>query len=455
MNKLFKYGLTIIMAFSLFSGMKAQDEVKEKTRKEQTKDGFSFGLLPTIAFDADLGFQYGGLVSVYDYRKPVDYPDYRQMWKLEISRFTKGTGVNQLYYDAKNMLPHRLRLVANLAYMTEQKLDFFGFNGYGSGYNPNFTDDASSDYLTRVFYGHGREQFRFNSELIGHLPWENFYWLGGIGVFYTDVSTVDINKLNKGKDDDKKLPDTPTLYDNYVEWNIIPEDEKDGGYSNNFKAGLIYDTRDIEANPSRGIWTEAVVVYAPKFFFNDDVNYWKLSATHRQYFTLAPAKLIFAYRLMYQGTIGGHTPYYMQSFMINAYSPITKLDGLGGAKSMRGVMRNRVVGDGFILGNAELRWKMFNTVIAKQNFYLGLNAFVDAGMVVQQIKYDKSLIPEADKARYFDADNFNNDGLHSGAGLGLRAVLNENFILAVDYGLPFKKQDGDKGGLYISFGNLF
>ena len=456
MNELKKYGLTMIALLSLSIGMKAQDATNEKTRKEQTKDKFSYGLLPAIAFDADLGVQYGGLVSVYDYRKPVTYPDYRQMWKMEISRFTKGSGINQLYYDAKNMLPHRLRLVANLAYMTEQKLDFFGFNGYESGYNPNFVDDASPDYLTRVFYGHGREQFRFNSELIGHLPWENFYWLGGIGVFHTKVSAVDIDHLNKGKDDDKKLPNTPTLYDKYVEWGIIPENEKDGGFSNYFKAGFLYDTRDIEANPSRGIWTEALIVYAPGFFFNDDVNFCKLSATHRQYFTLAPAKLIFAYRLMYQGTIGGYMPFYMQPFMINAYSPITKLDGLGGAKTMRGVMRNRVVGDGFIMGNAELRWKVFNTVIAKQNFYVGLNAFMDAGMVVQQIKFDESRIPAADKSLYFDTGYINkNDGLHSGAGLGLRAVLNENFILAIDYGLPLKKQDGDKGGLYISIGNLF
>ena len=450
MNTLKNYGLAIALSLFLFPAINAQEESTEKTKKEKTKDGFSFGLLPTIAFDADLGFQYGGVINVFDYRKPVKYPDYRQMWKMEISRFTKGSGINQLYYDAKNMLPHKLRLVANLAYLTEQKLDFFGFNGYENYFNPNFIDDTPhNDYITRVFYGHERKQFRFNSELIGRLPWNNFYWLGGIGIFHTEVSKIDREKI------DKNLPDTLTLYDKYVDWGIIPENEKKGGFSNHFKVGALYDTRDIEANPSRGIWAEAVVVYAPDFLFNDDVNYWKLSATFRQYLTLFPDKLTFAYRLMYQGTIGGHTPFYMQPYMINAYTPVTKLDGLGGAKSLRGVMRNRVVGDGFALGNAELRWKIFRTVIAKQNFYLGLNAFTDAGMVVQQIKFDKSRISDADKALYFNDKYLNNDGLHSAAGLGLRAVLNENFILAIDYGLPFKKQDGDKGGLYISIGNLF
>ena len=453
MNKFTKYGFAIALFFFSFA-INAQEELAEITesteKKEKTKEGFSFGLLPTISFDTDLGFQYGGLVQLYDYRKPAVYPDYRQMWKIEISRYTKGSGINQLYYDAKNVLPCNLRLVANLAYVTEQKLDFFGFNGYQSYFNPDFIDEDSHDYITRVFYGHQRKQFRFNSELIGHLPWENFYWLGGVGVFHTDVASVDRNKI------DKHLPDVPTLYDEYVKWGIIPENEKNGGFTNHFKAGFLYDTRDIEANPSRGIWAEAVVVYAPKFFFNDDVNYAKLSATWRQYFTFVPNKLTFAYRLQYQGTIGGHAPFYIQPFMINAYTPVTKLDGLGGGKSIRGVMRNRVVGDGFVLGNVELRWKMFQTVIAKQNFYLGLNPFFDAGMVVQQIKFDKSLVlADAEMARNFNTNFLNNDGLHPSAGLGLRAVLNENFILAIDYGMPFNKQDGNKGGLYISIGNLF
>jgi len=446
MNRFKKYGLTITLLLFLFSAIKAQEE---STRR--AKDGFSFGVLPTISFDADLGFQYGGLINLFDYRKPAIYPDYRQMWKLEISRYTKGSGINQLYYDGKHVLPHRLRVIANLAYLTEQKLDFFGFNGYQRRFNPIFIDD-----ITRVFYMHERRQFRFNSQLIGHLPWNGFFWMGGIGVFHTEVGTVDINRLNRGVRESEKLPEgAPTLYDKYVEWGVIPENEKNGGWTNHFRAGIMYDTRDIEANPSRGIWAEAVLFYAPDFFFNRDVNYLKLSATFRQYITLMPDRLSFAYRLKYQGTIGGHAPFYIQPYMIKSFTPKTKLDGLGGGKSIRGVMRNRVVGDGFLLGNAELRWKMFNTVVARQNFYLGLTAFADAGMVVQQIQFDKSRIPDDELARHFNHRFMNQDGLHPGVGLGLRAALNENFILAIDYGLPLNSQDGQGGGLYISIGNLF
>ncbi len=443
----------IIVAFIFLLAMLpawAQDSTKVKV-----KDKFSLGILPVVAFDADLGFQYGGLVSVYDYRKPAIYPDYRQMWKVEISRFTKGSGTNQLYYDAKDILPWGLRLSANFAYMTEQRLDFYGYNGYQSYYNKNFTDDTSPDYISRVFYGYERDQLRLNADIIGALPWKNTYWLAGFGVMHSTVATVDIDKLNKGESDDKKLPDVPLLYDKYVSWGLIPENEKNGGFANYLKIGALYDSRDMEANASRGIWAEATLTYVPSFLFNDGVSYLKAEVAFRQYLTFIPDKLTFAYRLVYQGTLAGHTPFYMQPYMISAYSSATKIDGLGGARSMRGVMRNRVVGDGYTFGNAELRWKIFRTVIAKQNFYVALHAFVDAGMVVQQINYDKSKISAEDLARYFNADYNGHDGVHTAAGLSLRIAMNENFILAIDYGFPFNGQDGRSGGLFINVGNLF
>ncbi len=72
---------------------------------------------------------------------------------------------------------------------------------------------------------------------------------------------VNLNKLNKGLEGDEILPDVPGLYDKYVEWGIIPEKEKKGGKLISLKAGLIYDTRDNEANPNRGIWSELLVAF--------------------------------------------------------------------------------------------------------------------------------------------------------------------------------------------------
>ena len=41
-----------------------------------------------------------------------------------------------------------------------------------------------------------------------------------------------------------------------------------------------------------------------------------------------------------------------------------------------------------------------------------------------------------------------------GYGGGIRFALNENFIVAVDYGMAAKKEDG-KSGLYINLNWLF
>ncbi len=47
-------------------------------------------------------------------------------------------------------------------------------------------------------------------------------------------------------------------------------------------------------------------------------------------------------------------------------------EGLGGSSTLRGVVRNRVIGDGFILGNVELRWKPVYFKFFNQDCYLGL-----------------------------------------------------------------------------------
>lgn len=443
----------IYCGFMLLQNAVQAQEAKEK-KEAKTPTGFSFGALPTISFDADMGFQYGGLVSLYDYGDGSLYPSYKQMMKVEVSRYTKGSGTNQIFYDAKNLLPHHLRLTADLSYLTEKSLDFYGFNGYQSRYLPELTDkDNTAEYITRVFYRDLRKMFRFTADLQGQLSGPHLRWLGGIGIMNMKAGPVDFDAINKGKDEADKLPIDTTLFDRYVEWGIISAAEKDGGSANFLKAGIVYDTRDNEANPMKGMWSEALITYAPGFLFNPEFSYAKLVLIHRQYFTLIKDKLSFVYRLGYQGTIAGNAPFFMQPYMLSSYSSITKTDGLGGAKTLRGIMRDRVVGDGIAYGNLEMRWKFLKTHVGKQNLYFALNGFSDFGMVVQQVKIDKSKISVADQAKYFDF-SFEKDKLHPSLGAGLRIALNENFILAVDYGFAMNKQDGAKG-LYINIGNLF
>jgi outer membrane protein assembly factor BamA len=159
---------------------------------------------------------------------------------------------------------------------------------------------------------------------------------------------IDFDNLNKGlnETDDNYFIDTITLYDKYVDWGFIDKDEADGGIVNYIKAGIVFDTRDNEANPMKGIWSEAIFTTAPSFLGNKENSYTKLSIPQRQYFTILPKKLSFAYRLGYQGTITGDAPFYMQPYLISSFSRSSLTEGLGGSKSLRGIVRDRIVGDG-------------------------------------------------------------------------------------------------------------
>ncbi|NIA18601.1 MAG: BamA/TamA family outer membrane protein, partial [Simkaniaceae bacterium] len=125
------------------------------------------------------------------------------------------------------------------------------------------------------------------------------------------------------------------------------------------------------------------------------------------------------------------------------HSTFKTTDGWGGSKTLRGIFRNRVVGDGVAYGNVELRWKFTRFIMANQNIYLALNAFVDGGMVYQPYELPSSYIPS-------DTE----ESMHIGYGGGFRIAINENFIIAVDYGLAKDEQDGSSG-LYIGLGYLF
>lgn len=419
----------------------------DSLKKEKVKTGFSMGGVPVVAYDADTGFKYGGLVNLYLYGDGSNYPNYNHSLYLEWSRTTKGSGINQLTYDALTLIP-KTRVTFDVSYLTEQALNFYGFNGYNADYNPAFELTGGNDYISRMYYRHSRKLFRIKADFQGDVSeslGKKLRWLAGIAHYRTNISTVDINKLNEGKTEDL-LPDTALLYDKYVDWGVIPADQKNGGNVTFLKVGAVYDTRDNEANPNKGIWSEALVVTAPGFLGND-YSYTKLLLSHRQYFTILPDRLTFAYRLSYQTKIAGEMPFYMLPYTID--SKITQA-GLGGAKNIRGVLRNRVVGDGVAFGNFELRSKFLKTVILNQNFYLGVNAFVDMGMVTSPYHFDTSHVPASELAGLQFAD----ENLHIGYGGGIRFVINSNFIIAVDYGIAAKKQDGTKG-LYIGLNYLF
>jgi hypothetical protein len=117
--------------------------------------------------------------------------------------------------------------------------------------------------------------------------------------------------------------------------------------------------------------------------------------------------------------------------------------------TLRGVLRNRVIGDGFFMGNVELRWKPIYFKFLKQDCYLGLDGFYDFGIITRKIDLPanlqstfNALYPTENFSDYF---NPRGERMHQSAGISIMPVMNQNFVIAVDIGKAFNKQDGNIG----------
>jgi outer membrane protein assembly factor BamA len=434
--------ILIILIFSC-NKLAAQEKPKEKMKK-----GWSFGFFPAFGYDSNTGVKYGGIFKLFNYGDGIAYPRYDESFHFEWSRTTKGSGTNQLTYDSRTLIPG-IRLLAEASYLTEKVLDFYGFNGYSSFYSPIFTKKTDPSYLSSVFYRMDRAMIKLKLEFIGDLKGDNLKWFGGFEFFNNRLDTVDLNNLNKGRRAADLLPSIGGgLYGNYIKWGLIPQDQVHGGHTGVFKIGAKYDTRDNEPNPMTGLWTEMQVLLVPGFI-SDGYSYARVAFTHRQYFTLIPKRVNLAYRLSYQARLAGDMPFYMLPLVFNSAPQLT-LSGLGGARTMRGVLRNRVVGEDFVYGNAELRWKVFRAVILNQNFYVALAGFADAGMVTGKYKLPEITDPEG----IAWLSRGEKGKLHISYGAGAHFAVNDNFVITMDYGWAADPRDGIRG-TYIGLGFLF
>ena len=461
MTKILRIAIFVLTLFALMPVCKAQNSTSQdttnadkKVKTEKIKKGWNLGALPVVSYNSDLGFQFGALVNLYHYGDGSRYPTYNHSLYFEASWYTKGSGIFRFYYDSKELIKG-IRTSVDISYIPDQTYSFYGFNGYEAVYNHDWEEEKSDEYRSRVFYRQKREFTRVKLDFQGEIC-KNLNWLAGFNFFYIYTTSVDIEHLNKNKDEEDKLPDIPGLYDKYVDWGIISEEQKNGGMLTNAKLGLVYDTRDNEPNPNKGIWTEAILVAAPKPLSNMDHGFAKLIITHRQYFTLIKEKLTFAYRIGAQSTISGTAPYYVEPIMYMSKMNGAYSEGLGGSKTLRGILRNRVVGDGIVYGNFEFRWKFFKTQLFQQNLYFALSVFLDTGRVIKDYEVEDKTSDIVYDSPYTESDyfDFGSESFHNSVGGGLHIAMNQNFVLAVDWGKALNPQDGNSG-LYVGLNWLF
>ena len=358
--------------------------------------GWNIGPLPCVSYNSDLGFQYGVCADVFYYGDGSLFPEYEHRFYLELSRYTKGQTIVHGQYDSRHLIPG-VRMTASMTYQYDPLLAFYGFNGRVA-YDKSM--DLNPETKTAL-YSMKRSMFRGLLDFQGSIT-QHLNWVGGVS--FWNFSVGDFSS-------DKYLPET-SLFHQYVSSGKLLSN---GGSHLEAKAGLVYDTRDGEAAPSKGIWAEAYLNGSPSI--GGSLSYLKFVAHFRQYISLWSEKSVLAYHVGYQDTIAGETPYYMMPIIYTLFLRQTSSEGLGGYNTVRGLLQDRLVGEGYLWTNIEFRQRLFEFDFIGCHWYLAVNPFLDAGYISRTYK-----------SEIFGED----DRFAMSAGAGLKLAMNENFILSFE-----------------------
>jgi hypothetical protein len=148
--------------------LQAQEKDSANIVKDNIKKGLNLGCLPDLSYSSDVGFEYGGLINIYDYGDVKIYTRYKHSLFIELSRSTKESGINQIKYDSEFLIP-KIRVSAEASLFTEQALNFYGFNGYQGIYNADFEDKSSPNYISEMYYRYRRTETRLIADFQGNI----------------------------------------------------------------------------------------------------------------------------------------------------------------------------------------------------------------------------------------------------------------------------------------------
>ena len=445
--------LTILLLASATLVAFAQEE-KEK----EVKTGWSFGVLPTATYSVDNGFQAGLFGDVYYYGDGSTYPDPLHKISWEGSYFTHSHRMRfYLAYDSKYLVPG-MRINASATYVRDPLYSFWGFNGPASLANMDNPYDYWTNKTTDInYFGMSRDMLRILANVQGRIT-DHLNWAAGVNFWNWKLGDMrDNGYKHEGAGDTKYYYNKEnTLYQDYQKLGIIKADEANGGMALELNAGVVFDTRDMEAAPNHGIWAEA--------YLNGNVlqhRYLKACVYFRHYIDIPihiPAgDPVFAYRLAWQQTILGETPLYMIQNVPLLVQRNMISEGFGSSNTIRGLRENRILTEGMAWINTELRVKLVNFKLFNQFFYIAVNPFFDAGIITKPYRSAEfAAAQQLNVATYMPLNKIYDASQEKGqiicsAGGGLKIAMNQNFIVSVELAKCLRPSQLD-AGLWLGIG---
>lgn len=211
--------------------------------------------------------------------------------------------------------------------------------------------------------------------------------------------------------------------------------ESESQFTSMLAGALIFDTRDLEPDPSKGIFLQYSHEYsAPWLGSNFDFNKFMIQGQVFHTFLRwnnGKGKLTFAGVASF-GHIFGRKINFIEMWDLSSQAEAGGILVLGGARSLRGFREARFLAPTVGLVNLEMRAKITDFHFWEQHFSLGVTPFYDFGTVWDGIK------------------EIELNNLKGAPGIGARLAWNQSTILRLDYA---KSAEGTQ--VFFGFGHVF
>jgi len=361
-------------------------------KKESGVDAIAF---PLVSFNSDHGFGYGGVGGMYLYA-PGKAP-YAHALGAQVFFSSRGVQNHYLRYDGPQLLGP-MRVEGRLEYRREMRSPFFGA---GNKSAPDFRGDENDP---RYNFDKGAPGFwvRLRGRPCGDThPLQSYV---GYGWRHTRVDVYETSML--GQEQPLGI---------------------EGGSTGQLLAGVLWDTRDDESDPTVG-GVEELALRVSGSATGSRYHYAGITLSERRYLKLS-SRLTLAHRLTLD-MLFGDVPFFEWSNT----GGVNVTEGIGGMSSVRGIERNRFSGNIKAFSNTELRFQAANLKVFGQDMRVGAVVFMDFGRVWH---------PGVPDGKWYE--------WHPGIGGGVR-LARRAAVIRMDYA---RSTESGKQRFYLTFGHMF
>lgn len=373
-------------------------------------------VLPNIAFDTDdgLGFGARGELAV----PAPGHDPYKTAYVIHVFASLRGFHHHRFRIDRTGLGPEgRIRVTAHLAW---RQWDNDGYWGIGNGaaveraYAGSFEGDdpRRKRYRYTLFqpFAHVTTRIRMA---------ERLSFFVSLSPKYSVVRTYPGSLLEEQR-----------------------PFGMGGGLALPVSFGVLYDSRQPEADPQRGIFAELGGRFSG-LLTGDRGAFVGVLATLRVYRRVTPW-LVLAGRAIGE-LLFGEIPF----FDMVHWAGSVPVAGFGGWETLRGISFGRWRAPGKAVVNLEARFRLFAHRVLRRSITWQLAPFFDAGIVFAEGERATAPAPRLP--------------VHLSGGAGIRGILEETFVLRLDSGVgldTIREPDGRESyapsfGFYLVFDHAF